>query len=633
MTRTQRALERLARAAEGRGTASDALIAGGVLRYLRTRTLRFSANRLFSAVLHVVEVVVLAGSLPPRALVLAVAVRHGVAVLEAGWWGALEPYRRRLRELTGQGRLRSRDELVRRLRHRSVWLGGVVLVVALAALGHGILDVSRSRDGVADVFAAIVIGRLAIDLPLRGFHSTVLALRRVWRPGWSFWGPDLLQLMVLLGAVPVVGVWGVPLAALSSTLSGSVLSWWYTRRAWQSLRLEPTRRPTRMDNAGVGGAGNVVWHGVGWASSRAASMAVLTVAVAPVGPDDFLVALCIFLAAPLLDAVAGQANLYYVDLARLTLPRWLHLRRRLVRLMMAGALGFAVASGACALLLARGFTGPHFGAVALPLALLFAVRAPLAVVAVARFTAGEPQALVLGSLGLVVGTLVGGLLSWSAPAALVLGTVVSTLVTWRWPSSRVRGEAQPSLVLIELGGLPRQRVPALAAGLSFPCVGVGDRCLVGVLGGQTPPSRAELVAELGGLARDLVVLPAATGLSAAPERWRRRLDGPDRRGVQESFAATFPDGVCVDVHSTTGAASALPRQDRGRLLRAADRFLNEGQPSEGGRTEVTAWAPGGTVEVLFVVSRHAPAHLRRDWARQLAVQNALSRFMPVTRAT
>lgn len=306
----------------------EAILARRFTAYAAKRLSGFLLTRLWSTLLHLVELTLLVELFTARPLVASLAFQNVALVVEAAFWGASEALRRRLREL---GPSSPAAALTRR------WLTGVTwvaLACVVAPIAQGAW-LARTHAGTSPVLVAygIAVGlRIAIDLLLRTYYSGVFAHGRVYRPIATF----LVGPLALLGTTwlgwRVVGPWSFPLAVVVATLLSRSLSFVYIRRAYRisrtpspPLRLvlfprasrskHPVRGPVLRDVV-LGAFANLGTR-IGSVVLLAAVVPSLSKAAAGEDEEVRMLALSLHLAGPLFVVAASWASVFYHDWKRL----------------------------------------------------------------------------------------------------------------------------------------------------------------------------------------------------------------------------------------------------------------------------------------------------------------------------
>jgi hypothetical protein len=226
----------------------DALLSGRFARYAGRRLFAFALARGWATALHVVELTWLAHVFSAKPFVASLALQNASLVAEALYWGALEPMRRRAREL---GESSESAALVTRWLTVAFWCAIAVVLIPIARAAW-VWNETRHTPTLLDVYAFVCALRFGADVVLRTYYSGVFAFRRVHRPVWSvFVGPTILAAVTMALWNAIAG-WSFAVALLVSVVVTRALLFGFTRRAYRMhrvpsprLRLRPRRKPPR----------------------------------------------------------------------------------------------------------------------------------------------------------------------------------------------------------------------------------------------------------------------------------------------------------------------------------------------------------------------------------------------------
>ncbi|MCK5755108.1 MAG: hypothetical protein KAH46_20630, partial [Mycobacterium sp.] len=219
MNDIDRWLDRTGRSTTRAVSLYSCLLTGKMFAYFRYRLRYALLLDATTFVLHVAEFLIILSSLGGLAAFTVMILRVGGLLVGGAWWGLLEVMRERLRAFARIGDRQSAQ------REIGAWLVLSVLVAGAATLmATALLVMLLPRDGnpVATLYAFLVIIEVALRLPVRVLHSGMYATRRIYRPLWSLFAPNLLQLTVL-----GLGVLYYPTAAvvLAIIVSNAVSIW------------------------------------------------------------------------------------------------------------------------------------------------------------------------------------------------------------------------------------------------------------------------------------------------------------------------------------------------------------------------------------------------------------------------
>jgi hypothetical protein len=365
----------------------EGLLGDRLWRYSWYRLRWFFLRYLVESITHAVTVLFLFRGLEWENFLLVVVATASTSLAVSFWWGALEGLRGQVRDLHRSGRP-----------HRIAGTIGAWLAVSLAlsavvlgaAVGWLVWQAFAGGVGAADAFVAVLLLRLAVELPIRTYHSGVYALRRVYKPLTANLAPEFVGLAAVLALWPIAGVWGIVVASLLTTLLLAGLNLEYIGRVYHFLGVAPARElhfqrlPARESLA------------AGFSHAVMALDALAVLALLYGSQTDSEALLVLFLSMPTIRAGFDWARLLYFDLKRLELRLFTNLRRRFERhtlelAWLLGVLFWVVAAG-----IAASYYQEDVGSIALALLGFFVARSLLARAQVQAFAAGSYRA-VLGT--------------------------------------------------------------------------------------------------------------------------------------------------------------------------------------------------------------------------------------------
>jgi hypothetical protein len=399
---------------------------------------------------HAATVLFLFRGLEWENFLVVVVVAASTALVSSSWWGALEGLRAKVRDLHRSGRPHRIPRAIGGWLTLSTLLSAGVL--ALAA-GWLVWRGAAGSFGASDAFVAALLLRLALDLPVRCYHSGVYAIRRVYKPLTATLGPDLLGLAAIFALWPLIGVWGIVVAAFLTTVALTLANIVYIRRVYHFLGFTPVKELGLQALRGAlrGTARESATGGLAYAVMALDSLVVLALLFKAETDSESL--LVLFLAMPTIRAGFDWARMLYFDLKRLELRLFTNLRRRFERhtLQLAWLLGLIFWAVAAAI--AVGFYG--FDAAVLAAALLgfFIVRSLLARAQIQAFAEGAYAAVLGTGLACAGGLAAVGPLAEGEAARLVGVALVAAVCTAALSRlshvGRARGEPGTALLTLE----------------------------------------------------------------------------------------------------------------------------------------------------------------------------------------
>ncbi|MDY6995056.1 MAG: hypothetical protein SW019_00575 [Actinomycetota bacterium] len=214
-------LDRTARRRNRTVSLYESLLTGKMFAYFRYRLRYALLLDGTTFVLHVAEFLIILTSLGGLAAFTVMVLRVGSLIVSGAWWGLLEVMRERLRTFALSGDRQAAE------REIGSWLVLSMIAAAGAALlGAAVLLALLPREGnpVSLLYAVLIIIEVALRMPVRVLHSGMYATRRIYRPLWSLFAPNVAQLLVL-----GVGVLFYPTAAVVlAIIVANALSIWIT---------------------------------------------------------------------------------------------------------------------------------------------------------------------------------------------------------------------------------------------------------------------------------------------------------------------------------------------------------------------------------------------------------------------
>lgn len=625
----------------------EALLSGRFHRYALRRLSAFGLARAWGTFLHVVELTWLVEVFSAKAFVASLALQNITLVLDAAWFGALEALRRRARTLR-QGM--EATELTARWLTLASWIAIVVLVLFG---GRALVDWGEEgkTPTLFHLYALACGVRLAADVVLRTYYSGVFAHHRVYRPVWL----PLVTPAVLVGGT--LALWkslagyAFVVALLASIVASRVPLYLYTRRAYRMRRIPQPRWRLRLPRElpRFSDVRDAVLAGFANTGTRLGAV-VLVAAVIPslAKPDlSFLeeeptvepFAFALHLASPLLFLASQWWLVFYHDWKRLegepaaVLARQLHTRLIAIAVVL-GVVSWLGAAGLVLIYVPWGETWRTLLALA-PATIGVSVWTALQLRGFARGEFARQVAsagamlvalwLALSSewLGTITWYLGLGAAPWVAIGiALALGYVQSTHKTGRldtvaqWMRALESTRAPVAVWLARV----TQRGPHVALRLARELDDRGAMVQAGtrLLWFEREPAR-DRVAWLSCAAGTIVRLEH---LAPAPGRDQacslekaglvRLPESGELDELARAHARFFPDGFVLHVgRRPPSSFLALPATQRQAIWRDAVRA----QRGIRGRSGwfVTAYAPRGAAEILYVTRRPVKAGPAGEW--------------------
>jgi hypothetical protein len=654
----------------------EGLLGDRLWRYSAYRLRFFFLSYLNESALHAVTVLFLFRHLAWTNFRLVIVATTATAFVASFWWGALEAMRGQVRDLHRSGKPHRIERAIGGWLTFAFALSAVVLVAGVAWIAW---RAGGGRFDVTDAFVAALFLRLALDLPVRCYHSGVYALRRVYKPLRATLAPEFLGLAVILAFWPLVGVWSVVLGSLLTTGLVTGLTALYTRRVYHFLGFAPLREMgwEAMRESTRGAAREFVAAGGAHGVMALDALAVLALLLGAKTDSKALVVL--FLAMPTIRAGAEWARLLYFDLKRLELRLFTNLRRRFERhtLELAWLLAFVfwgVAAG-----IATGYYGRDVGGLALALLAFFVARSLLARAQIQAFAERAYGVVLATGLPCLVGfaavslladsenARLGGVAGVAAACAILLtrlrrteraqgepGTALLTL-EWLRRLGHVRTPVRVGSARVASAGGPerldartredrnRWRLARLAdraarrLGRSGAAAWIGPDRLVWFepAGSEAQLDAGWLQRASGGLIAAVETRDCATGEEALLAAGRGGLVGyasphlltaifpVDVEAARRTFAQLVPNGIVYSPDEPVPPElAALPASELRMILLDAVVFARDLRSGRHRSSfDVTALCSGGELRLIFVADPKVRRQARARWRYQVTALN------------
>jgi hypothetical protein len=423
-----------------RASLDLALLTNRGARYVAARAGLTGVRALLRSAVHMAEVWILARDIPFEYLAPLFAMRTVPSLISGIHWGALEGLRVAVRE-----HMRAhKPQLARRA--IEAWLA-LTMLVALAlfasvfAFIYAQPDPDAGIDGLYGTFALVIFLSLAMELYTRSYHSGTFALGRVYRPVWSMFLPELVELLVLVKSYPALGPFALHLTVLLAMPLRGGLALYYARRSYQ-LRSLSAPRPFRvraLRSLSRTDLTSSLRHALAVLPLQLDRMLLIALLRAAPPPGFLPLSAPYYALRPVLSFAQGWARNFFADFVRLDSPNMGFLRLRFERLLRRMALFAAASCMAVALLGSYLLYGPSGLGAACWLVPLVCVRSYFAVEQVRGFAYGALAPLMRTAVVVVLGLLVATRVRVPDRAMLMFVTLV--LAAAQWAFGRVTSRA------------------------------------------------------------------------------------------------------------------------------------------------------------------------------------------------
>ncbi|MBC7693772.1 MAG: hypothetical protein H7222_18545 [Methylotenera sp.] len=648
----------------------DALIGGNFLRYAFTRLRIFLLQRSVVTLLHVIEFTFLYRIFSGKQLVSVLVLQNSFTLVSAFWWGALEALRTKIRSMSHYHERPQVELLLSRWLYRS--LSASALILTLTCI---YLSLSQSGSILRWVIASYAF-RLSLEIPIRTFHSGAFAIKRIYRPLFAIFAIEFLGFALILIFWRFVGIYGFPLASGLTAVFSAGLAYHYIRNTYQKLRirLRPFRwKLIRASREEWRALPQLIVPGVSYALMRLGSFLVIAFAGVKSGTAvsrGVPLYLLFHFLNPLIAAGVDWAQIFYFDFKKLASETHgqfaVYFRKKVDSL--ADFIGVIFSS----LSLVAGLL--YFGSGSLTplcvLSLFFVFRARLATWQVKAFT--EENYKLLFWINALVGvglfaqrsfelTTVQRMLYVSALFALSYGLTLlaiprqaarqqtptpqeETLHNWIHRVSQLREPVRLStatLLEVHQTVAIRRVIETLLEQISGTVTRPQKKVLCWYETASAPPlTQAELILTTGGLLKTLEHTPICANGAEALENFRQRKflppdsqlpERPSTSGgtaftrleLARRFRSEFPQGVHFEVQDARPPALArYTALERRLILNHALRFRQKRNTRQKGFSlDVTAFAPQGEIQMIFILEKSEDPKLRTRWREHLQILN------------
>jgi len=667
-------LQQTARREDRTASLYACLLTGRLLEYFRYR-LRF-ALLLDTAqfAIHVAEFLIIFTTLGGLAAFTVMIMRAGSLLISGAWWGLVEVMRERLRVFSQAGRRDAIESEIGRWLALSVVTAGALAIAAAIGLA---LWLPPDHDPIGRFYALLVVIELALRLPVRVLHSGMFATRRIYRPMWTLFAPEALQLLIL-----GVGAFYYPEAAIIiAIIATNALAIWitvhYTLAAYRlggvrprlgvagsPLRRQlpsiPLRLGTETALAGLGlrldAVAVLAIAGIYGTNTRSFDLTAGYSAWRDIDAFQFF-----YLVLPLFRGGYESTGLFYFDFVRLRrVPAFRQFRVSFFHRLLAVTPVIALYFWLLAVVLGE-FVLPDVPfSFVLALLPLFVLRSAIGAYQVRLFAEAQ--------FGLLIATIVfsAGLfaLVWidvnpaSDLVQITAAMIVLLIVHINLAHLQDRSTAMPTVLsmgdwlraladepaAIRFGNIvvpesipSRQRRTAVNLMLETlegkghfafrsPTMLVFYQRVTGATDGQRPHLKIQAITGAT-VNRGRYSNPAADGRDALDsvlaERWMRPNGGPgvldgEAQSPETEFRALFPDGIILDLQTRDGTKDMrrLPKSVLATILPAAMRSLEDGATVvRAADRRFTPIFAGGRLRLLCVLPPDPQSGQIAQWLR------------------
>jgi multidrug resistance efflux pump/ABC-type multidrug transport system fused ATPase/permease subunit len=400
-------LERWFKLAFARGEQAvfleDALLSDRFYAYAVFRLRFFMGSSLVTGILHLIGFTILAFIFSGKTLVFALIVNTVSSLVNAWWWGALESMREQIRTMRHKGKTYLIAKIISPWFYLAILCSLFILTLTISWI---LLDTLRptQRFELIHLFVFAVGLQLSLSILLRTYHSTVYAIRRIYRPFFSIVGIQLLGLFSTLLAWPVFGVWSYPLMLIPVSLITNILTYIYVSRMYRVIGFPPIRGVFgQMNTNSLHSTLNkeFFFAGFSYASLRLDNLIIISLFYGAYNnANEYDLFIFFYLISPFTHASFGWAQLFYFDLKRLDLELLQTLKKKFEKFVwqVSWFMGGFFCVLAC--IFATLFLQRNLGILYLFLVFFFLFRSHLAFFQIRAFAAQRYSILII--MGIIV---------------------------------------------------------------------------------------------------------------------------------------------------------------------------------------------------------------------------------------
>ncbi len=643
-------LHKTAVADSKRPILEESLLAGQFCRYLWYRLRFFFYARALGFVIHLIEFGFLVHVFSDKAFGTSLVAHNSIALAGAFWWGVLDVLRNQLRAVENE---RESAILIGRWLARSVIVAIAILSVTIVFVAVQVTSQRAEAFGVVDVFVLILCMRLAIDVVIRTYYSAVYSRRRVYRPVTAIFATELVGFAAVLATWSHLGSWSFPLGVAISTVISRAIVYRYTARSYEAMQLPEPRLRFREAVSGLRRElGTMGAAGLASTSTRIGSIVVLVLLLRNASRVDGLIQVT-HLLAPLLVGAASWPFLFYLDFKRLENPAARMLRTHLQSKMLVTSVLLGLGFWAVAAVLI-GIYNPISYLAIFAIASAFVAQSVLANIQLQQFSLQNYGHVAISYVGLGCAILLAVVGALPLTICIVVGCFAIFTSVWRASakqSARSRGpislnawvaamrlvSTPVSVGAITIANSRRDRILQVANWLAdrlrdgeAVCVAANHRLLWYELGNTSQIARNDMIGICAGLVREITVSSNhANGGQALSALFRDSKLRADPIGIPANCAdlvkeceQRFAQAIVVDLSKNQ---SCPPLRDLSPQLRQ-DLWRNACRAARGtkGRIDgydITTYAPGGEIHLVFAIPRTIPATERTQWREKLRSAN------------
>jgi hypothetical protein len=211
------------------------LLGNSLIGYYTYRLKFFLVRTIVAALIFAIEVKILIAGLGEEIFTYAIGPRILVGLLSAYWWACLESMRSEIRTMKREDKAFLIPRIIQSWRQRARRLSEYSAVIGLLLIIIAITTLPQIASGPLILYWVSLVVRTCVEIPLRTFHSSVYATRRIYRPLMAILGTELFGLAMFLTLKPTLGAWSVGISTLIGMLLSTLITYYYTKKTFKHL--------------------------------------------------------------------------------------------------------------------------------------------------------------------------------------------------------------------------------------------------------------------------------------------------------------------------------------------------------------------------------------------------------------
>lgn len=211
------------------------LLGGSMASYYMYRLKFFLVRTVVAALIFAIEIKILITGLGMDAFSYALGPRVLVGLLSGYWWASLEEMRSEIRQQKREEKSYLIPRIILTWRKFSWRLSEYSALIGLLGIAVAIILFPENAKGPLVLYWLSLVVRMSVEFPLRTYHSSVYATRRIYRPLLAILLTELLSLALFLTLKPTIGAWSVGISALIGLSATTIITYYYTTKTFNYL--------------------------------------------------------------------------------------------------------------------------------------------------------------------------------------------------------------------------------------------------------------------------------------------------------------------------------------------------------------------------------------------------------------